>query len=380
MDIIAAFKLNKNSGLPLYQQIVEHFQAGILRGDLQPGTKLPTEHELSVTLGVSRGTARQAFRDLKRAGLLERRAKLGTFVKAPDTPAKTPAGRVNLVGLLLPRSDDTFSMDILRGVQAACRSRDFHVVSAHSQENPAEERTESDRMRGAGAEGLIVFPVSGERQGEGVAELRRQGYPFVLIDHYFADLETDYVGVNNFGGGYRAVEHLLLLGHTKVVFVHHGETPPTTTSVHERFEGYRSALSDYGREFHKEFVFEARQPTDGAYDRFFQRYSPPVTAFAVNDATAILLIEAARRCGVRVPGDLAVVGFDDLPLSGRVATPLTTVAQPHVELGTSAAHLLVDQIQRRVAGPKRVVLPTELRTRESCGARERLRATVRAGG
>jgi DNA-binding LacI/PurR family transcriptional regulator len=202
----------------------------------------------------------------------------------------------------------------------------------------------------------------------------------VLVDRYFPNLDCCYVVADNLGGGYRATEHLIILGHTQISFLYHHDADLRTTSVRDRYLGYRKALADYNIEFNESWAcpLESTPASRGdgrlaEYIHFLENPGRPPAVFAVNDNSAIDLLTAAVRMGLRVPSDLAEVGFDNLRMSSQVPVPLTTINVHRTEMGEKAADLLLDRIEGRIRQPQVIVLPTELIVRESCGARLRLR-------
>jgi GntR family transcriptional regulator, arabinose operon transcriptional repressor len=375
--------IDRTSHLPVYQQVVQLFRSEILKGTLPSGTKLPTDQELAEALQISRGTATKALRTLAQEGMIERSPKLGNRVsrgasrQAPATTVK--AVTMKALGLLLPRADDALSMGVVRGVQAACRSRDYHLLSAHSQENAAEESHETQRMLEVAVAGIIMMPLSKGAVDEAVTTLQASGLPFTLIDRHLPGVATNYVGADHYGGAFAATEHLILLGHAHITFFLNRDQDDLPSSVQERLEGYHAAMRRHGL---SSFVYEAPLPEFGtdpaqAYETFFQTYPLPKAVVAINDEIASYLLQSAERLGVTVPRDLALVGFDDIPLASRLTVPLTTVAQPFEEIGSKAAHLLIDAVEGKTAGPKRIILPTHLKIRSSCGARLRTQGSPR---
>ena len=362
-----------------YAQLMNHFRERILDGSLPAGARLPTELELAAEHQISRGTVRQAMSALVNEGLLERVRGRGTFVR-PLLPIASPALRAaeRRIGLVLAHSSGSqLDLDILIGVEHAAKSRGYQVSFAYAEESLEELDRDIDRLRADNIAGMIIFPVSDAAYDESIWRLAADRVPFVLVDRYFPDLDSDYVVADNHGGGYRATEHLLILGHRRVGFVYSGKGSLLTTSVRDRWQGYRRALLEYGQLYDEQLVFQwpDRSNADpaGASDHLLLREGGPTAIFAVNDAVALELLQAAQRVGLRVPEDLALVGFDDLSFAAHLSPPLTTVAQPRMDLGLRAGHLLINRIEGQGNLPRHIDLPTSLIIRESCGARLRVR-------
>lgn len=370
--------LNREADAPaLYLQLVQFFRDKIASGDWSANAQIPTELDLTSTYDVSRNTIRQALNVLVQDGLLERTQGRGTFVRVPSLTPAVAAQRATVrerrVGVVLSHAGDQLNMEILIGVEQACRSRGYELSFSYSNDNGELQQRDVSRLRAGGVCGFVLFPLSDEEESQAIAQLHADGLPLVLVDRYLPTLETDYVGVDNLNGGYRATEHLLILGHRRIGFAHQRIGGLTTSSVRERWQGYRQALQDYGQPYDEALLFNTADKSAITGSR------RPTAVFAVNDVSAMDILKAAQTLGLRVPEDLAVVGFDDLTLAAMTQPPLTTVAQPRTEVGVRAGHLLIDRIEGSAASPRRIVLPTHLVVRESCGAKMHVRDGVQAG-
>ena len=377
--------LDRASRSVLYRQLANVLRQRILDGTMPSGTSLPTEFELSATYGISRGTVRQALSLLSDEGLIERMPGRGTFVRAREGSAFQS---MQTIGVIIPAANDQLNMDILIGVESVAKHRGYHVVFNYSKESLQQEKRDVERLRADGVAGLIVFPVSDVEYDETMWRLHTQVFPFVLVDRYFPTLDCDHVVVDNLGGGYRAAEHLIILGHSRIAFLHQARAGCKTTSVRDRYLGYRKALADYGLSFQESWatVLEREDLSLGGQDtpesciRYLQRPDRPNAVFAVNDIVAIGLVSAAASLGIRVPDELAIVGFDNLSIAAQVHPPLTTINQPRVDIGLRAAQLLIDRLEGKNGPPESVVLSTALVVRASCGARQRAIRVNRKGG
>ncbi len=353
----------------LYAQLLVRIRERILDGSLPPGAQLPTELELAQEYGISRGTVRQALSVLESEGLVDRTQRRGTFVRHP--PAAQAAER--RIGLVLSRLGSQLDLDILIGVESAAKSRGYQVSFAYAEEHFEEQTRDIARLRADRVAGMIVFPVSDVTFDQSIAQLQATGMPLVLVDRYLSDLDTDYIVTDNAGGGYRATEHLIILGHTRIGFVYGSIGTLLTTSVRDRCAGYRHALETYGLPCDNSSIVQL--PWAGApeavvrYAAFLAQPDRPSAIFAVNDDIALLLMQTAQRSGVRVPEDLAIVGFDDLNFAAHVNPPLTTVSQPRMDVGLRAGNLLINRIEGQGGPKKHIELPTSLVVRASCGAR-----------
>ncbi|MEO7912974.1 MAG: GntR family transcriptional regulator [Roseiflexaceae bacterium] len=365
-----------------YGELVAYVRAHIHDQTFPPGTRLPTEMALAHTHHISRSTVRQALHLLEQEGLVERIQGSGTFVRRLSTalPALSKAAR--RIGVVLTYAGDQLNMELLIGIDQAAKARSYTVSFSYSLDSATQQDRNLAQLREDGMAGLILFPVSIKSESPTIAQLQADGVPIVFIDRYLANnagYTSDYVVADNVAGGYRATEHLLVMGHTRIGFIYN-EGYLSTTSVRDRYEGYRKALRDYGVPDDHQLIFAypgLYELSDGtAALPFLAGPTRPSAVFVSNDLQALVLYQTVHRCGLRVPEDLAVVSFDDLSFAAYLSPPLTTVAQPRVEIGQRAAEILLDRIEGDTQSPRQMILPTQLVVRDSCGARLRIQQSI----
>ncbi len=375
--------LDRDNDKALYAQLIAHFRVRILDGSLPPGSRLPTELDLAEEYNISRGTVRQAMTSLVNEGLLERIQGRGTFVRAVAPLVRRDRGIQSVskrIGLLLSYPGSELDLDILRGVEYAAKSRGYQVTFAYTEESAEQQTNDINRLRADGVTGLIIYPLSNMAYSEAIWKLDDDHIPFVLIDRYFPDLDTDYVTSDNFSGAYRATEHLIILGYNRISFCYSHTGTLATTSVRDRFEGYCKALEEYGLPYDESLVIEHPRLLKGMpdpYVEFLTRAERPDAIVASVDYEAVNLMKAAQQVGLRIPEDLALVGFDNLRFTAHWNPPLTTVAQSCRDMGAQAVDLIIKRIEGQ-RGPKRhIELPVNLIVRESCGVKLRVRAPIK---
>lgn len=360
--------LDRSEGaLPLHIQIADRLRRRILEGVWTAGDAMPTEYQFCEEFGVARGTLRQALERLTREGFVRREQGRGTFV-AWEWGKKVPGelGGQHL-GLIVPYVRDSFVADILLGLERGAEERGYMVVFNHVSNNPQEQQTALNKFVQQKLAGVALYPVDSMHVAP-VDALVDQGYPIVLVDRYLCGVTTDYVISDHFGGALRATQHLLSLGHRRIAFV---SWKDPAISMEQRRIGYARALEEAGVGYDPALVCEVQgyPVVDPTSFCDLLTAQPGVTAvFAANDQIALAIYRAAGRQGWRIPQDLALVGFDNLDITAQLDTPLTTVAQPAYEIGAKAAELLVQRIRGEVLYPQRVILPTTLIVRQSCGA------------
>ena len=213
-----------------------------------------------------------------------------------------------------------------------------------------------------------VILVTSELTQQQLEQLRSGGIPLVVVDPVNPPPpELPSVGATNWAGGMAATEHLLSFRHRRIAAV---AGPSDYLCSRARIDGYRSALEQAGIGFDPALVRHGDFQHEGGFRRggeLLDLADRPTAIFAGSDQQALGVYEAARQRGLRIPQDLSVVGFDDLPVARWVSPPLTTVRQPLAEMGRAAAQMLGEIIEGRPLRSRRVELSTELIMRESTG-------------
>jgi DNA-binding LacI/PurR family transcriptional regulator len=361
--------LDPTSPRPLYLQLADHLRRQIDTGAWQANTRLPPEVELAVQFTVSRGTVRQAMDLLVHQGLLQRTPGKGTFVTAPN-----PHGRSQLIGMVVPYLHDSLTTDILCGAESVLRRNGYSLIFCHSEGDLQLEQAQIERLQREGIAGLILFPVAAVGESSILMHMLRPQLPVVIIDRRVPRVSASYVVADNRSGAYQAVQHLIALGHKRIVCISLPERP---SSIEERIRGYEQALRDsrllplaavplaIGRHTAQDGVPHYTAEELAPIDQLLGVHEPPSALFCVNDFIALGVMQHILARGHRVPHDIAIAGFDDIAIAPYMPVPLTTVAQPTYEIGAHAAQLLLDQIAGVVDAQREIVLPTTLIVRAS---------------
>jgi LacI family transcriptional regulator len=282
----------------------------------------------------------------------------------PHGPASQLAAGASLtIGLVMRQSAEQLAADMnlantLWGLAAAARAEGYRVLVEPLA--PA-DGTYAGLLRSRRADGLIV---SGPRDDDDeLAALVRDGFP-VVIQGSRPDLDAPSVDVDNRAGARGAVEHLISLGHREIGCI--TNAPLHYTAAAERLAGYRDALAAAGISFDPAFVVEGAFDAASGHLGMAELLSRgrPTAVFVASDVVAIGALRGVRDAGLRVPGEVSVAGFDDIPIAAHVDPPLTTVHLPAGALGETAGRVLLDRIAGRPV-PPRTLLPTELIVRDS---------------
>jgi LacI family transcriptional regulator len=273
-------------------------------------------------------------------------------------------GRTYTVGLLVRDFGTGYIGEIIRGIDTELRERQYDLMlyTTHGR-----GRRESDYVatltRGMVDGLLLVLPRTPE---DYLAELRKSRFPHVLIDHQGVDRTGPAVGATNWQGGYDGTAYLVELGHRRIGFIT-GDL--TLGCAVERRSGYQAALCHYGLPIEPSLIVEGDFSQTAGYNgtkTLLSTQKPPSAIFASNDATAFGVMEAAREQGLRIPEDLSIVGFDDIPQAKSLHPALTTVYQPLEEMGRVATQMLFGYLADPSRAEERIELPTQLVIRNSC--------------
>jgi LacI family transcriptional regulator len=272
--------------------------------------------------------------------------------------------RSGLIDLVFSGLDSPWAVEILRGVEEWGASHETAVAVSAVRHGNARPASWTSALASHDTDGVIV--VISEVTEDQLQQLRSGGIPLVVVDPANPpppDLAS--VGATNWAGGLAATEHLLGLGHLRIAAI---GGPEDYLCNRARIDGYRSAFERAGIAFDRALVRHGDFQHEGGFQagRELLDLDPrPTAIFSCNDQQALGVYEAARQRGLRIPQDLSVVGFDDLPVARWVSPPLTTVRQPLAEMGRAAAQMLGELIENRPLPSRRVELATELITRES---------------
>jgi len=272
--------------------------------------------------------------------------------------------RTGLVDLVFNGLDSPWAVEILRGVEEWGSAHETGVAVSAVRHGNARPASWTSGLASHDTDGVIL--VMSEFTSTQLGQLREANIPFVVIDPVNPPPpDVPSVGATNWAEGLAATEHLLGLGHRRIGAI---AGPGDYLCSRARADGYRSALERAGVRFDAALVRHGDFYHEGGFVRggeLLDLADPPSAVFAGSDQQAFGLYEAARQRGLRVPQDLSIVGFDDLPVARWVSPPLTTVRQPLAEMGRAAAQMLDDLIDGLPLRTNRVELSTELIVRES---------------
>jgi len=352
---------------PLYIQIYMDLKERIESGEWSYGALLPSEYELCDVYAVSRGTVRQVLAKLEEEGLIRRERGKGTFIARFGAQTTQKKSINQSISFIVPYVRDSFVSSILLGLENIARANGYTIVFHHVENDLEEQATALRKAVQQEAAGIVLYPVNSNVTSPTLSSLVKKRFPLVLVDRYIRGIYADYVVSDNFGGGIFATQHLLSLGHRKISFLSWLEL---ATSMEHRRLGYRQALVEAGIEPDPNFEWEVvgyPEIDQNALKEYLLQPERPTAIFAANDQLALTVQHVAQSLNLKIPDELALVGFDNLDISAQVDIPLTTVAQRAFDMGRAAGELILCQINERNNCTQRRILPVQLIIRHSCG-------------
>jgi len=277
------------------------------------------------------------------------------------------SNRTQTLALVLSDVTNPFWTTVARGVEDAASRQGFTVFLCNTDENEAKQAEYLSVLLRKRVDGILLVPA--RSTPEPVKMIQKQAIQVVVMDRRVPGADVDIVRCSSTQGAYDLVTHLLEQGHRHITML---SGPADVATAHERVAGCRQAFAAFPVPAATLSVLEGEFTVESGYamaQQAIAQTTRPTALFAANNFIAIGALKALRELGVRVPEDICVVGFDDLPVSLVVEPFLTVVAQPAYEMGRRATEVLLQRIANPAATPyQEVLLPTQLIIRQSCRA------------
>ncbi len=286
----------------------------------------------------------------------------------PNSTARNLIQRkAHTFGVFLPHLYGEFYSEVLRGMDHAAQEAHYQLLvsSSHSEHNDVETALKAVRGRVDGI--ILLSPFASEAE---LLQWFPKHLPMVLLHCDTTDLAVDAINIDNFGGAYAMTQHLIGLGHRRLAIF---KGPATNYEARERYRGFHKALADNGISANPALEFEGEFTEETGYlaaKALLQQAPLPTALFSFNDSMIVGALGVFRAAGLRIPEDLAVAGFDDIPSVKYRHPPLTTVRVPIYEVGRKAVQRLLFAIEHQNQHARtQEVLPTQVMVRGSCGAK-----------
>ncbi len=331
------------------------------------GMKIVTMRDVAEQAGVSVTTVSHVINETRpvsdelRARVLTAMQELGY---KPNRLARSlRQGRTYTIGMIVPDSANPFFAEVARGIEDTTFGNGYSLILCNSDGDLQKELFYVNHLAEKQVDG-ILFIAAGV-SSEHIETLLRRHIPVVVVDRYLPDVAVDAVLTDNRGGGYLATRHLIDLGHRRIACI---TGPSDITPSAERVAGYRQALEEADIPVDERWILRGDFDYESGFraaEIFFTLSPKPTAIFACNDLMAVGVISAAHRKGLRVPEDVSVIGFDDVRLASFTVPLLTTIQQPKHAIGVLAATWLMERVEQPDLPPRRQLLQTSLKIRQT---------------
>ncbi|MBN2411694.1 GntR family transcriptional regulator [candidate division KSB1 bacterium] len=350
--------IDRNSPIPQYFQlqtwIIEHIEQGVFK----PDEKIPTEEEFSQMTGLARATIRQAIQNCVNMGYLYRKRRLGTFVIKQNLNVN----KKTIIGVMVPDIRTGYAPELARGIGDEAAANKHSIILCNTDDFYIKTNFHADNLIEHNVSGVIYVPTaaSDEKNRMILEKFTRKNIPVVLADRVIPDANVDYATTDNFQGAYELTKYLVNKGHKRIAVI----LSTLFSTERQRFDGYKQALSDSNIPFDPSIVVADQGPfLENFYIKYVKKLLDDnnITAvFAGHDRIAYLVYTVARQSGLRIPEDISLVGYDDLPSSSSHPVRLTTMHQPIYEMGKQSMKLIMSRINGDVSEPQKVILKSYL--------------------
>jgi len=267
--------------------------------------------------------------------------------------------------VVIPDVTSPFFSEVLRGIEHTALESGYRVILGDTENDINREHEYIELLLQQQADGAILLTARMDRTR--LEEIANQ-FPVVLACEYIDELDIPTVSIDNINGARRATEHLIQLGHTRIA---HIAGPMNVILSRDRLKGYEQAIISHQLQIDSLYIKEGDFSLESGYDQMLHLLEleiPPTAVFVFNDLMAIGAIKAAKDKGLRVPEDVAVVGFDNIKMTSVFEPNITTIDQPKYEIGKKAMDLLLNLMNGEALQKKKFVLKDELIVRESSGS------------
>jgi DNA-binding LacI/PurR family transcriptional regulator len=346
---------------------VADIRAKIAAGVHRPGDQIGSQHELAQQYQVSLITIKKALSELINQGVLFSRIGKGTYVAFPATSL----ARQKVIGLVLRDLKNAFFSLILHSVESAASQNSYNLLLANAADRLEKEEIIIQHFLELGVDGLIIASSAQTyRATPGIRKLKEQNFPYILVS-YIQDPDIHFVGTDHELGGFLATEHLINSGYRKIGYINGG---PENLLGEIRKQGYLCALKSHQLEVNAKFIFQLQSKWndfDEGYQigrQFLKLLDRPEAMFAFKDMVALGFEQALLDANVAIPGEVALVGFDDIERAQYAPVALTTIHQPTDLIGALAVKSILKQIEGEEIDPRTILQPS-LVVRDSCAVK-----------
>ncbi|MBM7644456.1 GntR family transcriptional regulator of arabinose operon [Scopulibacillus daqui] len=352
-----------------YIQIQEEIKSWILEGLIEPNKKIGSESELMGKFGVSRHTVRQAIGELVNEGWLYRIQGGGTYVVDRFSDTKVHTNKT--IGVITTYLSDYIFPSIIRGIESYLSQNGYTLLLTSTNNNIESEKKSLQNIITKNIDGLIVEPTKSALHNPNLGyylNLEKHKIPYVMINASYPELAAPSFTMDDEKGGYIATEHLLKLGHKKIM----GIFKTDDLQGVNRMKGYIQAHRDHQMIPSPDMIIsytteENKTALQDKVKKYLTKPSAdrPEAFFCYNDDTAMRILDVIRELNLKVPDDLSIVGYDDSHLAEISEVKLTTIKHPKIKMGEAAAKSIIDMLENRQNSIESMTFEPELVIRNS---------------
>jgi LacI family transcriptional regulator len=347
----------------------QYYTDAILKSKKQTNTMAPTIKDIAQETGFSYATVSRALNNKYGVKSGTRDRILAVAQARGYTPNALARGLVKkqsqTIGLIIPDISNPFFPQVARGVEDSAQAKGYSVFLCNTNYESAQEARYLKLLVEKRVDGIIL--TSGFQASAPLDARPTETIPMVSLCTRFDNVRNSFVVIDNERGGFIATKHLIEQGYGTIGFI---GNQGGRDDGSQRYQGYRQALDKFNIPFNSDFVFTGDLKRESGYEiikRIIAEQKSPRAFFIENDLMALGVIQGITESGLKVPDDIAVVGFDDISFAAFPEIGLTTVRQPKYEMGKLAAEILLDCIANGAQEPKRYILEPELVIRTSSG-------------
>ncbi len=278
----------------------------------------------------------------------------------PNYLAKSLVTReTKTVGILIPNTVDPFYAEVVQGINDLARERGYSIILCNTHNDADEELKFIRHLREKRADGMLIYPV--QEDNRYIEELKKNPIPFVFLNRHSDELQSDYVINDNIVGAFSAVNHLIEKGHKNIIYIC---SKPSASSAQERIEGCKKAIEKNNLPSDSIRIILCKESIESCYNlvkKIIRKDKDRKALFVWDDKMAVGAIKAILEEGLKIPEDIALVGYDDIEISEYLYPPLTTVRQPTYQIGKKAAQILLEKLESKdKVKTKHIVLKPKL--------------------
>ncbi|MCM3728346.1 GntR family transcriptional regulator [Neobacillus cucumis] len=365
-----------------YNMVKEKITEWITSGKVQPGEKIYSENELVKMFGVSRHTVRQAVGDLVHEGWLYREQGAGTFCSnkllQPNVESEmiSPIQSLNTngknIGVITTYISDYIFPSIIKGIESYLTAQGYSLTFACTDNDVEKEKQCLQTMLNRNIDGLIVEPTRSSNYNPNIhyyLQLEQNNIPYLMINQFYSQLMPPHIIMNDEHGGFIATEHLINLGHEKII----GLFKTDDLQGVNRMQGFIRAFREHNLPFFPDMVitYTTEEKDNNLVEQlqqFFTTDDKPTAIVCYNDQLALQVLFMLRGIGLSVPEDVSIVGYDDSSLAEATDVKLTSVTHPKMDMGIEAAKWIVSAVEKRGSIEHSTIYEPELVVRNSTSA------------